>query len=136
MSRRLDLDRLRAARLEAAKEPPLVTLGGEEFVLPAELPAEFVVVAARGDMEEAVGTLLDPADVERFWKVRPSVADLMALFEGAPGLYGLDVGEPSASENSSPDDGTNSKPTSNGSTRSTSHATFGGNEAARADSLL
>jgi hypothetical protein len=82
MSRVVDLD---AAREERAKkrsesgwEPPEVRFAGETFVLPAELPYDFIRALEANDAEQAMRVLLD-GDHGRFTDLKPSVDDLHDL---------------------------------------------------------
>jgi hypothetical protein len=105
----VDLDAARAARREADKEGPTVTLDGKSFVLPVELPfavtEAFMKVASSGDNPEqsisslATATRLLLGDrYEEFMALGPSVNDLLAMFDGIVKEYGLDTGESSPSE--------------------------------------
>lgn len=118
----LNLDAARAARAEAGGDVPVVQFGDREFVLAAELPADFAFLQADGDLRGAIGTLFSAEDVDAFWASRPSIDDLEALADGIGSLYGLSRPESSASDASSSTDGMRSRPTSSGSTDSTSDA--------------
>jgi len=116
----LDLDAARAARAEAAGETHALVFGAVEFPLPAELPADFAFRLADGETRGALEALLAER-FEEFWERRPTIEDLTALAEGVAKLYGFgDPGESSASAPSSANGGKRSRPTSSGSTRSTS----------------
>lgn len=106
-ARQLDLNARRAARWEAAGEPPTVVIGDETFTLPVELPLAFLEALNALDVRRAVGTLVGDADVDRFLAQRPSIEDLMELRS----LYGVDVGEASASTTFSANGGSPSRPT-------------------------
>lgn len=97
----LDLDAARAARAEAKQENHVVVFGGEKFELPPEPPWEMVELPAMGDAPGGVRALLGDEQYIAFKRHRPSVPDMVALLEGAVGLYGLTVGESSASAGSS-----------------------------------
>jgi hypothetical protein len=107
----VDLDAARAARREAKQEAPTVRFGGEDFLLPIELP--FEVIEALGPLAEAqnaedgsaaadavlsvVKGLLGDA-YESFRAHQPSTEDLGALIEGVLKEYGFaDTGESSGS---------------------------------------
>lgn len=114
-ARELNLDAARAARAEVAGEPPVIVFGGERFTLPRELPADFALRAAAGDLQDALSALFDDDDAtrERFWALKPSLNDVLALVEGIGGLYGFDgLGESSASGDSSATTSSPSRPTS------------------------
>lgn len=112
-----DLDAARAARLEARGEPRWFIFGGDKFELPPELPAEFAYLL--DDPKEALRFLL-ANDFERFWSLRPSGQDLVALVGWLTKAYGAGPGESSASGSSSAPGGPPSRPTSPATTRSTS----------------
>jgi hypothetical protein len=118
----VDLDAKRAARSEATNQPHEITLGGEQFTLPARIPLESIELMAEGAFRQAFRILLfdDPDQVDRFFSHRPDDGDLeeiMALY-GAPG-------ESSGSPASSPSNGSRLKPTSRATTTSTSRKRAG-----------
>jgi hypothetical protein len=117
MARIVNLDARRAARAEAAGEPPGFILGGEEFTLPLTCPLEALDLMAEARFRDAFQILLfDDADaVERVFKHRPDDADL----EDIMSVYG-DSGESSASAPSSGRIGKRSRRTSRATTTSTS----------------
>jgi hypothetical protein len=116
----LDLDAARAARAEARGEPPTVTLGGETFTLPAELPMRYVWTLVEGDDMDALKVLFD-GQLDRFLATEPTREDILALVAGVPALYGLaSPGESPASAGSSNSGSSRSRPTSPAATRSTS----------------
>lgn len=118
--RSLDLDAARAARAEAQGEPPVVTFGGEQFTLPAELPLRYAWALIDNDHEGALKMLFN-GQHERFLAKDPSRDDVLALIKGIPLLYGIgDEGESPASGGSSNDGSSPSRPTSRAATRSTS----------------
>jgi hypothetical protein len=125
---RIDLNATRAARTEAQNQPHEVVLGfdasGAEqvFKLRPRMPLEFPSLLARGLFDEAVKLILvDPQDWERMRAAVPEEDDLMAIAD----LYALDLGESSASPPSSSNGGRSSRPTSSGSTVSTSRRRAG-----------
>lgn len=112
-----DLDAARAARLEARGVPRWFIFGGDKFELPAELPAEFAYLL--DDPKEAMRFLL-ANDFERFWGLRPSGQDLVALVGWLTKAYGSGSGESPASGTPSGGGGRPSRPTSPATTKSTS----------------
>lgn len=115
----LDLDAARAARAEVDDAPPIVRFGGQTFELPSELPIDFAFRQREGDLRGAIGLLFGDA-ADRFFGLRPSVADIAELADGVLKMYGLTPGEAKASGSSSPNGGASSRPTSSASTGSTS----------------
>jgi hypothetical protein len=121
---RLDLNATRAARSEAENQPHEVVLGfdasGAEqvFLVRPRMPLEFPSLLARGMFVEAMEiVLVDPSDWEgRMRATVPEEDDLMAIAD----LYAVDMGESPASAPSSMNGGQSSRPTSKGSTHSTS----------------
>lgn len=89
----VDLDALRAVRLEAVGERR-VRLGGREWTLVPEVPFEFGEAWSAGKRIRCAELVLaDPADVPAFMALRPSFKDFDALL----GVYMTSVGESSAS---------------------------------------
>lgn len=77
----VDLDALRARRLEAAGERRIV-FGGREWLLVSEVPFEFAEAWAQRRRRHCVELLLaDPGDVDEFMALRPSNDDFDALLE-------------------------------------------------------
>lgn len=95
----IDLDRARAARAEAKKEPVTLKFGGRDFTLPPEIPFDFAMYAAEGRLRESVGALIGD-DAEAFFALRPSMPDIEALVDHARTVYGVKVGESPASAGS------------------------------------
>jgi hypothetical protein len=96
----LDLDAERAARAAARGKPPEIKLGEKIYVLPAELPFEFMENMLYAKREphlliEAVKLVFGDA----FDEVRPklSVSDMDILMDRVPLLYGMRLGESPAS---------------------------------------
>lgn len=114
----LDLDQAKAARSEALHEEHVVKFGGSEFHLPTEVPLEFASHAIKGDILEALQSLLGEG-FPVFMESQPSMKDVEALMNGMNELYGMDVGESSASRHSLPSTSAPSRPTSLVSTNST-----------------
>jgi hypothetical protein len=115
----IDLDAARAARAEAAGEPPTVKLSGRTFTLPHELGVRFATIIADGDVEEAVRYLFN-GQADAFWELDPHPEDIKAFFAGLRTVYGIDPGESSASSTSSGNGGGPSRPTSPATTKQTS----------------
>lgn len=113
----VDLDEARAARAELNPAKGII-LGGEEFLLRPEVPAEMLELLTVGRILDALATLLlDPdGDRERLRATMPTERDIEAILA----LYGTRLGESSASVRPSASTGAPSKPTSGGSTASTS----------------
>lgn len=116
----LDLDAARAARAETRGDPPTVTIGGETFVLPAELPMGYVWTLVDGGEDLDALKILFDGQLDRFVATGPTREDILALIRGVPGLYGLGPGESVASDGSSKPRSSRSRPTSSASTGSTS----------------
>jgi hypothetical protein len=119
----LDLNAKRAARTEAENKPHEVTLGFADdgtdriYQLKPRMPLEFSDLLRAGRMREAMQLLLiDPTDWEQLRKAQPDEDDLLAIAD----LYGVNLPESPASAPSSSNGGGPSRPTSNGSTGSTS----------------
>lgn len=119
---RLDLDAARAerdaARAEAKAEPHELVFKGQAFELPPELPAEFAFALADNDSKRALEELLGDA-FSTFWELSPSVDDLTVFGEGIARLYGIGPGEAPASDGSSSNGSSRSRPTSPATTAST-----------------
>lgn len=99
-SRDVDLDKARAARAESQGDPVTVTLGGEQFVLPSEMPMPFVWALEDGDVRAAVQALVGGEQWPAFLATRPSDDDLAELLKQASRAYGVDSGEDEASPSS------------------------------------
>ena len=97
--RTINLDEARAARAEAAGEPVALVFDGQTFTLPIEMPADFALLAADNRFREAVAALIGP-DAEKFFALRPSMADLTELASAAGEVYGINQGEAGASATS------------------------------------
>lgn len=123
---RIDLDAARAARREAKREPIVVVLGGEEFELPNELSLDLAALITAGDLMGAVVALVGEDHADRFNACRPSMEDVVELFTELGPAYGLTVGESVASDGSSKNGSSRSRPTSSASTGSTSAKRAGG----------
>lgn len=98
----IDLDQLRAARLEHdGSEPRYVIFGGEKFVLPPELPWDFALALADGEARGGFRVLLGEADYERFMALGPSTQDMTELINSLDVLYGASGEGSSVSDESS-----------------------------------
>jgi hypothetical protein len=101
----INLDQARSARAEQLGEAPSVTFGGSEFALPPELP--FGVFVRLGEMQGNPAKSLEAMDVllgalfgdrkDEFLSHNPSLEDVKLLMEGLFDVYGVSVGEASAS---------------------------------------
>jgi hypothetical protein len=125
MATHLSLDAKRAARSEAANEPHEVVFGGETFAFPAWMPLEYIDHLDAGRMRMAFALLFgedpdaDPPGGEvtaRFFSHRPDNGDLREISQA---LYSTNVGESSASPDSSQNGGRPSKPTGKRTTTAT-----------------
>lgn len=92
--RHIDLDAARAARAEAAGEPPILTLGGRDIELPVELPAAFLDHIANERLTEALKTIMTPEELEHVFAQNLSVEDLVEFSDGIGEAYGLKGGLP------------------------------------------
>lgn len=93
MARSVDLTARRAARLEAAGEPPAVVVDGVEFVLPVELPLAFVEALQGQQITAALRELLGDRAEEFLRVAKPTIEDINEIAT----LYGTTMGESSAS---------------------------------------
>lgn len=113
----IDLDAMRAARREAAGASIVVGFGGQEFHLPVELPLDAIEPLAdlaelqdqpddateqeqvaqlrqvRGAMEASLSALFGPDEWPRFRDLRPTLEDMLALWESLFLQYGTSLGE-------------------------------------------
>jgi len=98
----LDLDKARAARLEAKGEGHSFTFQGVVFSLPPEMPFEAAEAMQRGEFRVVLAEMLNGTS-EKFFELRPTTNDLEALVDGFVAIYapGSTVGESSASSSSS-----------------------------------
>lgn len=128
---RLDLDAARAARAakaEAEGDEHVVKLDGQEFTLPAEMPAAFALHVLEGNIFKGLEALFGAEQYAAFASIAYSIDDLVELADGVAQLYGFEnVGEALASRRSSRNSGKPSRPTSKRSTASTSAASSGAN---------
>ena len=115
----LDLDQARAARSETLGEQHVLKFGGTEFHLPVEVPLEFANHAVKGNILEALQSLLGENQFPVFMESNPSMKDVEELMNGMAELYGMEVGESSASRHSLKNTSQPSRQTSLVSTNST-----------------
>lgn len=115
----LDLDAYRAAHAEQAGTPRRVRFGGQAYEFPPEWPVEMGDLLTEGRFGAAVRLLLGAEQGNRFMATRPPMT-LGEFTELTDRLYGMEPGESPASPASSKAGSPRSRPTSNGSTRSTS----------------
>jgi hypothetical protein len=132
-----DLDAARAARLESQPDGPRVRFGGVEYRLRPELADvldEVSAIAALSSSDEPMAGLqlgvpvhaflkktFADGEYERFTAAGPSLADVMALVEAIPPLYGFEnLGESSGSSGTSSVGSNKSNPISSVSTESIS----------------
>jgi hypothetical protein len=106
VNKEINLDAARAARRETLGETPTVVFGGETFELEPELPFALVdALLDAGDEETAkvavVKAMAKAMFGDRyadFMAKNPSMADVQELVIQITPLYGLTLGESSASE--------------------------------------
>lgn len=99
LSRVIDLDKSRAARLEGKGEPVVVKFNGQDFTLPAEMPVEFALDADAGDLRGAIVALVGDQAAD-FFALKPSVEDVGELVDSVERIYGVEPGEAPASPDS------------------------------------
>lgn len=112
-ARKVDLNKMRAARLEKLGPGPTVEFGDVTFQCPAEVP--FAVIEAFAsleaadeskDGEKAIVSLKDAVrgmlgdQFDAFMAQNPATEDMAGLIEIAFAEYGVDLGELSASPDS------------------------------------
>lgn len=132
MARVIDINAARAeraaARAEAGEEGVELIVGEHKFTLPPELPWTTAVRFAIGDVngglrallgDEAAATIL-ATGIDGAEDKGATKDDLQAIVDGINAAYGVTTPESKASSGSSTNDGDSSRPTSNGSTDSTS----------------
>lgn len=115
----INLDKARQARAESIGDPITVHFGGRDFTLPPEMPFRFADEGNSGNLRGAIEELLGD-EAEQFFALDPSLPDIAELIQQASEAYGVAEGEAPASSGSSPSAGKKSRPTSSGSTGSTS----------------
>lgn len=107
----LDLDAKRAARDEARadRDPPTITVGGREYKLTPVMSIDAAELYVEGKGAEFVRRILaDPTEADDLLANRLEWADLDEILT----VWGLNSGESSASNGSSPKGGKRSRPTS------------------------
>lgn len=138
---KIDLDAVRAARLEEIGAGPTVRFGGQDFTLAPELDLEVAFQLAEASRCRRAARALEGDDPETkvlridyqgeaadhsmgavrailgqhfdaFRAQHPSNNDVSALIEAVLVEYGTDQGEPQASEEPSSDTGEPARPTS------------------------
>ncbi len=135
--RRVDFDALHRARQEADDEQPVVVIGQVEYTLPASPPAAVLVGLGRlaagnlAGIEEALTALFGEDNLQAILAAGFDMEDFGPIFSE---LYGIDPGESPASGGFSSTTSRPSKPTSNGTTASTSPKTSGARPSALAGS--
>lgn len=103
-------------------------LGGQEFTIPPEMPAQFALLIMEGHIGAGLEKLFGSEQYAEFSKIGYSIEDLMELADGVAQLYGFEtVGEALASRRSSSSNGNRSRPTSKRSTASISAVKSGAN---------
>lgn len=95
----IDLDAARAARQETADDPAVIRFGGKDFELPRELPLDFAIAAQHGDLRGIVKALLN-GQSDEFFELGPSLQDVEMIADQAAHIYGVAVGDSSASPSS------------------------------------
>jgi len=114
-ARKVDLNKMRAARLEKLSPGPVVEFGTETFQCPPEIP--FAVIEAFANLEaadqaqdgdrsilalkDAVRGILGDDRFDAFMAQKPATEDMAGLIEVAFAEYGVDLGELQASPGSS-----------------------------------
>lgn len=105
-NRIIDLDAKRAARAEARKaddyEPIVLKIGGRDYVLPDEMPADFADLVSQGKFYEGFQVLLGD-EFDDFWSNDLTVNDLKDFADMLAPAYGVggDAGNSLASGSSS-----------------------------------
>lgn len=85
----LDLDALKAARLEALPTDRHFVFGGETYPIPPELPYETAWAWIENRGLDSIRILLNDDDLfERFAAARPSTDDMALLIEWLDKTYG------------------------------------------------
>ena len=117
----VDLDaKLDAAKAEQTGEPNTLTFRNLTLTLPAKMDALGVADACRYRGLEQTARLIEalvgPEQYEQLLTLRLDDAELGVVVEGISALYGISMGESSASETSSANGSNSPRPTSKGST--------------------
>jgi hypothetical protein len=129
---RVDVDAMLAAKREIEDESHVVVFRGREFTIPSAAPFTFLEACVYGRDETtraflAVRAILGD-EYEKFLEARPTVDEATKFVSVVAELWGMEenLGESPASGGSSSRTTKPSRPTSNGSTRSTSAKRSGG----------
>jgi len=115
----VDLDAYRAAQAETGGKPRRVRYGGQAWEFPPDFPVELGDHVLAGLFGAAVRLLLGEEQGDRFLAVRPPMA-FGEFTHLTSRLYGVDLGESHASPEPSTVISGRSRPTSKGTTSSTS----------------
>lgn len=120
----IDLDALRAQRIEAMGGHRTIRFGGRVFKIAAEFPWSWREVYEKNDSVLVARVVLGD-QFDDFVALDPSDEDLRAFGREILTIYGLGPGESPASTDSSQSNGDRSRRTSNGSTARTSAKSSG-----------
>ena len=108
----VDLNKMRAARLEELGEGPVVQFGDATLKCPPEIPFTVVEALDQSDVDQATGRgaatalkngiryLLGEEQFKTFMAQEPSSADMTNFVEAVFESYGVNAGESSASTKS------------------------------------
>lgn len=98
----INLDALRAARAEAADATITISLGGQRFNAPRELPYAVLRKVRADDLDGALVSLLGQEQADRLMDTEGlTLQDINAMLEGIVGAStGAPLGEPSGSSRS------------------------------------
>jgi len=97
--RTVDLDAIRAARVEKLGPPPVVRFNGEDVELPLELPAQYAFSWAEGLYRQAIRELVGMEAATKFFGWA-ALDDVWAFNREVEAAYGLGRGEAPASADS------------------------------------
>lgn len=97
----VDLDKARAAReaarAEAKRVPSTVTLGGEKFVFPVEMPLAALEAMEARNLPGFMRAMLGEEQWAGFVKHNPTLEDIEEIVDQVPATHGVTPGESSAS---------------------------------------
>jgi hypothetical protein len=118
----LDLDAMRAAKAEVLGDPPHVTIGGELYEFPPDLPFAVAEAAASDPNPRLIlAKLLGEEQAASFFANDLYMSEVLKLVEWLlEDAYGTSLGELGASSPPAEPIGARSRPTSNGSITSIS----------------
>jgi hypothetical protein len=90
----IDLDAMRAARLEASGSSISVKWGGNTYQVPptAEWPLDVIALIEKNDFTEAMKQLFSPDDWDKISVSRPSLGDMRDLFNALAKISGFEEG--------------------------------------------